>query len=132
MPLTQKQRMLAGELYRAENPELAAQSAKAIALKTGGRWITVAAFTYVILYAFALILVAVCYTMLTTKRLRDRRRHIGLAGMIPLLILFAASLHFMRGQTPDVIVLPYVVTLDALLAMMVVWTVAELGFGGSR
>ena len=101
-------------------------------LKTGLRWITVVAFTYLIAYAFTLILLAICYTMLSIKRLRDRRLYTGLAGLVPLFILLAASLHFMREQTPDVIVLPYVVALDALLGMIVAWTVMQLGFGASR
>ena len=96
------------------------------------RWITVAAFAYVILYAFALILVAICYTMLSIKRLRDIARPTGLAGLVPLFVLFAASLHFMREQTPEVIVLPYVIALDVALAIVVVWTVVELGFRESR
>ena len=96
------------------------------------RWITVVAFTYLIVYSFALLLVAISYTMLSIKRLRDRRRWTGLAGTVPLFVLLAASLHFLRDQTPDVIVLPYVIMLDVVLAVVVVWTVIELGFGESR
>lgn len=96
------------------------------------RWSTVVAFSYLILYAFALILVAICYTMLSIKRLRDRRLPTGLAGLVPFLMLCAASLHFLRDQTPDVIVLPYVVALDVLLAVAVAWSVYELGLGASR
>ena len=96
------------------------------------RWITVAAFTYVIVYAFALILLAICYTMLSIKRLRDLGRPTALAGLVPLFVFFAACLLFMRDQTPDVIVLPYVIALDLVLAIVVVWTVAELGFREGR
>lgn len=96
------------------------------------RWVTVTAFTYVILYAFALILLAICYTMLSIKRLRDVRRPTALAGLVPLFVFFDASLHFLRAQTPDVIVLPYVIALDVVLAVIVVWTVAELGFRQGR
>ena len=101
-------------------------------LQTGLRWITITAFTYLIVYSFALVLLAVCYTMLSIKRLRDRHRPTSLAGMVPLFVLLAASLHFMRDQTPDVIVLPYVIVLDAVLALVVAWTIIELGFGDSR
>ena len=96
------------------------------------RWITVAAFTYLILYAFALILAAICYTMLSIKRLRDLGRPTSLAGAVPLFVLLAASLHFMRDQTPDVILLGYVIALDLTLAVAVAWTVVELGFRESR
>ena len=96
------------------------------------RWGTVAAFTYVILYAFALILLAICYTMLSIKRLRDIGRPTALAGLVPLFVFLAASLLFIRDQTPDVIVLPYVIALDVVLAIVVAWTVVELGFRDSR
>ena len=96
------------------------------------RWITVAAFTYLILYAFALILLAICYTMLSIKRLRDLGQPTAFAGLVPLFVFLAACLLFMREQTPDVIVLPYVVALDVALAIVVVWTVVELGFRESR
>ena len=96
------------------------------------RWITVAAFTYLILYAFALILAAICYTMLSIKRLRDLGRPTGVAGLVPLAVLLVASLHFMREQTPDVILLGYVIALDVALAGVVVWTVIELGFRQRR
>lgn len=96
------------------------------------RWITVAAFTYLIIYAFALILASICYTMLSIKRLRDLGRPTGLAGLVPLLVLLAASLHFMRDQTPDVVLLGYVIALDLALAVVVVWTVVELGFRETR
>lgn len=94
--------------------------------------LTIVAYGYLVLYAFALILLAICYTMLTIKRLRDRHRPTGLAGAVPLLVLLAASLHFMREQTPDVILLAYVVALDAALAAAIAWTVVELGFDRGR
>jgi hypothetical protein len=88
---------------------------------------TVAAFTYLVLYAFAVLLVAVSYTMLSIKRLRARALPTGLAGLVPLLSLLAASLHFLHAQTPDVVGLPYVVLLDGALLAAVGWTAVELG-----
>ena len=101
-------------------------------LTTGFRWLTVAAFTYLIVYAFALILVAICYTMLTIKRLRDRRRPTGLAGLLPFLVLCAASAHFLRDQTPDVVLLAYVIAIDVVVVIAAALSVVELGFGESR
>ena len=88
---------------------------------------TIVAFAYLIVYAFAVILIAVCYVMLSMKRLRDRAMPVGLAGLVPVLVLFAASLHFLRAQTPDVVSVWYLVALDLLLAGAAVWTIAELG-----
>lgn len=88
---------------------------------------TIVAFAYLIVYAFALILVAISYVMLTMKRFRAVGAPAGLAGLVPLLALFAASAHFMHSQTPDAFGLPYVVALDAALAIVTLWTVVELG-----
>lgn len=93
---------------------------------------TIVAFVYLIVYAFGIILIAICYTMLSIKRLRDRGLPISLAGLVPLLALFAGALHFLQPQTPDVISIWYVVGLDALFVAAVVWTIAELGFRPSR
>lgn len=94
--------------------------------------LTVLAFAYLIAYSFAVLVIAICYTMLTIKRLRDRALPVGLATLVPLLGLLAASLHFLRKQTPDAVALPYVVVLDAVLLAAVVWTVADLGFRRGR
>ncbi len=88
---------------------------------------TVVAYTYLIVYAFAVILIAISYVMLTMKRFRALGAPAGLAGLVPLLALFAASAHFLRAQTPDVVALPYVVLLDAALVAVTLWTIVELG-----
>ena len=88
---------------------------------------TILAFAYLIVGSFAVLLVAVCYVMLSMKRCRDRGWPVGLAGLVPVLVLFAASLHFLRGQTPEVIALWQVALADAVLAAAVAWTIVELG-----
>ena len=89
---------------------------------------TIVAFTYLIVYSFALLLIAICYTMLSMKRLRALGQPTGLAGLIPLLALCSGSLHFLRDQTPDVITIWYVVALDVVLASVVAATLYDLGF----
>ena len=88
---------------------------------------TIAAFTYLILFSFALLLIAICYTMLSMKRFRALGQPTGLAGLIPLLALLSGALHFLRDQTPDVISIWYVVALDAVLIIAIVATVVDLG-----
>ena len=88
---------------------------------------TIVAYAYLIVYAFALLLIAVCYVLLTMKRFRAVGAPAGLAGLVPLLALFAASAHFLRAQTPDAVALAYVVALDAALVAVALWTIAELG-----
>ena len=93
---------------------------------------TIAAFAYLIVYAFAVLFIAISYTMLSIKRLRDRGEPTGLAGLVPLLALCAGSLHFLQAKTPDVISGWYVIGLDALLIVVVIGTIADLGFRQGR
>ena len=93
---------------------------------------TILAFAYLIIYAFAVLFIAISYTMLSTKRLRDRGEPTGLAALVPLLALFDGSLHFLQAKTPDVISLWYVVGLDVALAAVLVWTIVDLGFRPGR
>ncbi len=93
---------------------------------------TIVAFTYLIIDAFAVILIAISFVMLSMKRCRDRGLPSGLAGLVPLLAFFAISLHLARAQTPDVIAIWYVALLDAALVAAIVWTAVELGFRPTR
>ena len=88
---------------------------------------TIVAFAYLIAYSFALILVAICYVLLSMKRFRALGAPVGLAGLVPFLALLAASAHFLRAQTPDVVALPYVIGLDVALVAAAGWTIVELG-----
>ena len=90
--------------------------------------LTILAYTYVIVYSFAILAIAISFVMLSIKRLRDRGRPTGFAGMVPFLAFLAASVHFLRPQVPDTISIWYAVTLDVLLLVAVVVTVVELGF----
>ena len=89
---------------------------------------TIVAFTYVIVYSFAILFIAISYTMLSIKRLRDRGKPTVLAALVPLLALLAGAAHFLRPQVPDVISIWYVVLLDGLLGIAIAATVVELGF----
>ena len=90
---------------------------------------TIVAFAYLILYAFAVLFIAISYTMLSIKRLRNRGQPTALGALVPLLALFSGAAHWLQPQTPDVISIWYVVGLDAALAIVAVWTIADLGFG---
>ncbi len=94
--------------------------------------LTILAFAYLIVFTFIVLLIAVSFTMLSMKRLRDRGEPVGLGGLVPLLALFAGSLHFIQPQAPDVISWWYLVATDVALAAAVVWTVVDCGFRPSR
>jgi hypothetical protein len=94
--------------------------------------LTIAAYTYLLLYAFAIFFLAISFTNLSAKRLRDRGEPTGLGGLLPLLALFAGAAHWLQPQVSDVISIWYVVGLDVLLAAAAVWIVVDLGFGEGR
>ena len=92
---------------------------------------TIAAYLFLMVYAFAVILITVCYVMLSMKRLRDRALPTGLAGALPLAALLDGALRWVQPQVPDV---PFwlVVVCDLVLVAVVAWTVFELGLRESR
>ncbi len=89
---------------------------------------TILAYSYLILFAFAVLFIAISFSNLSAKRLRARGLPTGLAGLVPLLALLAGAAHWLQPQVPDVIAIWYVVGLDVLLAAAVAWSVAALGF----
>ena len=93
---------------------------------------TIVAFAYLIVYSFGILFIAISYTMLSMKRLRDRGEPTALAGLVPLFLLFAGSLHFLQGKTPDVISIWYVVAMDVVLVAVAVVTIVDLGFRHGR
>lgn len=93
---------------------------------------TILAFAYLVVFSFAVLLIAISYTMLSMKRFRDRGEPVGLAGLVPLLALFAGALHFIQPQAPEVISSWYLVALDIVLGAAVVWTIFDCGFRSGR
>ena len=93
---------------------------------------TILAFAYLIVFSFAVLLIAISFTMLSMKRFRDRGEPTGLAGLVPLLALFAGSLHFIQPQAPDVISAWYLVAIDTGLVAAIVWTIVDCGFRPGR
>ena len=88
---------------------------------------TIVAYTYLIVFAFAVLIISISFTNLSAKRLRGRSLPTGLAGSVPLLALFVGAAHWLQPQVPDVVSIWYVVSLDILLAAVVAWTVVMLG-----
>lgn len=94
--------------------------------------LTIAAFVYLLLYAFAVLFLAISFTNLSAKRLRDRGEPTGLGGLVPLLALFAGAAHWLQPQVSDVISVWYVVGIDVALAAAAIWTIVDLGFREGR
>jgi uncharacterized membrane protein YhaH (DUF805 family) len=95
-------------------------------------WATIAAFVYLLLYAFAILLIAISHYNLSAKRWRDRGRPAGLAGLLPFFALLSGAAHWLQPRVAETMSYWYVAGLDALLVAIIIWNVAELGFCGRR
>lgn len=95
---------------------------------------TLVAFVYLLLYAFAVILIAISHYNLSAKRWRDRgwRFPGALAGLLPLAALVSGAAHWMQPRVAEVIPYAYVAGIDLLLVAIVVWNLVELGFSAER
>lgn len=93
---------------------------------------TILAFAYLTIYAFGMIILAVCYYNLSAKRLRDRGRPAALAAAVPLgAFLAGATWWFIPrsfGSVPEWAG-PAAVGLVLVIAVA---TTIDLGFGSSR
>ena len=80
-------------------------------------------------YAFAMILAAVCYYNVSAKRFRDRGRRGLWASVLPLAVLLTGALDwFIPRSLGDVPAWWGAVALVVLL-VLAVWNVLDLGFG---
>lgn len=89
---------------------------------------TFMAYFYLMIYAFAVLLIAISHYNLSAKRWRARGWPSSLAGLLPLLALFAAAAHWLEPRTPQDIAAWQVRGLDILLAGVICWNIAELAF----
>ncbi len=93
---------------------------------------TLAAYIYLAVFAFAVLLITVCFVMLSMKRLRDRGRPTGLAGALPLMALLTGGANWLEPQVN----VPLVTTLATLswiaLGAALVWTIVEMGVLAGR
>ena len=91
---------------------------------------TMVAYVYAIILAFALLLIAVCYVNLTSKRFQTRGfNHLpaGLAGIPLVLLLLAGGLFWIHLRVPDIISIWIVYAAIASSALALFWHVVELG-----
>ena len=92
-------------------------------------WQTAAAFAYLVFYAFAVLLIAICYHNLSIKRWRDRgwRFPGALAALLPLAALLSGALNWLQPRITETMSYWYVMAADTILAAAVIWNVTELG-----
>ena len=89
---------------------------------------TFAANAYIIVYAFALLLLAVSWVNLGAKRFRDRGRPapLGLAGLLPLAALVAGAADWLQPRVAEVMPRWIVWGCDAIVIVVALWTIAEM------
>jgi uncharacterized membrane protein YhaH (DUF805 family) len=86
-----------------------------------------AAFVYLAIFAFAVILIAVSWTNLSAKRFRAIGRPAALAGALPFGALVDGAAHWFQPRAPDVLPGWALVILDVALVAVAIWSFYELG-----
>lgn len=89
--------------------------------------LTIVAYVYLLLYAFALILIGVCEYNLSAKRFRDRGLPAALAAALPLSLLFGSALVWFIPQSFDTIPAWAGPVTIVLVLAVAAWNVVELG-----
>jgi uncharacterized membrane protein YhaH (DUF805 family) len=95
-------------------------------------WRVAATFAYLMVYVFALFLCAIAEYFVSAKRFADRGRMQALAGLAPFALFVAGAAHWYQprseGTMPDWLAWIF----DAVALGILIWTVAELGFGAGK
>ena len=90
--------------------------------------LTIATYVYLIVFAFAVLFIAVCFVTLSIKRLRARGLYTGLAGLMPFTALIAGAAHWLQPRVADSMPYAIVWACDLALLASLVWCIVELGF----
>jgi uncharacterized membrane protein YhaH (DUF805 family) len=95
-------------------------------------WPVFAAYVYLMIYIFALILIAICFYNLSAKRWRDRAKPSAFAGLLPFFVLLAGAAHWLHPQMGDEIPAWSVAAIDGGIGVLLIWTIIELGLLPSK
>ena len=91
-----------------------------------------AAFVYLPIFTFAVILAAVMQYFVSAKRFADRGEPPALAGLAPLSLLVAGAAHWYQPRSEGYAPAWVPILFDVVAAAAVLWSVWDLGFGASR
>jgi uncharacterized membrane protein YhaH (DUF805 family) len=86
-----------------------------------------AAFIYLVIFAFAVILIAVSWTNLSAKRFRAIGRPAALAGALPFAALIDGAAHWFQLRAADVFPGWALLIFDVALVAVALWSFYELG-----
>ena len=89
---------------------------------------TIAANSFILVYALAMLLIAISWVNLGAKRFRDRGRPapLALAGLLPLAMFAAAAAHWLQPRVAEIMPRWSVTAADALVIAVALWTLAEM------
>jgi uncharacterized membrane protein YhaH (DUF805 family) len=92
------------------------------------------AYSYLIVFAFIGLLIAISFVNLSAKRFRDigRPAPLGLASLAPLLIFVDGAARWLQVRIAEIMPHWQVYPFDAAAVLMVGWTIYELGFAEKR
>ena len=90
-----------------------------------------AAYAYLVVFAFAVILIAVSHYNLSAKRWRARGKPAGLAGLLPLSAFLAGAAHWVQPQLEGALPRWGLIPFDVALVAIVLWTIYDLGLARS-
>ena len=93
---------------------------------------SIAAYSYLIFYAFAAILLMVCSYCVSAKRFRDRGFPAGLAGLWPLAALLLGAVAWTQPQEGGMFPLWIVWAGAAVFAVIAGWSLYALGLASDR
>ena len=91
------------------------------------RPMTIVAFLYLLIYAFAVILAAICYYNLSAKRFRARNRPAALAGLVPFGLLLTGAAFWLAPRSEGYFSPVIAYALAAASLLIAAWTFVDLG-----
>jgi hypothetical protein len=89
--------------------------------------LTIFAYVYLLAYAFAVILGAICFYNLSAKRFRARGKPAALAGLAPFSLFVTGAAFWLQPRSEGFVSLAIPIALAALTAAVLLWTGIELG-----
>ena len=84
-------------------------------------------YLYLLVFAAAILLIAICQYNISAKRFRARGRLPGLAGVLPLAALLAGAVHWLAPRMDGALPGWAVAGADVVMLAVVVWNVVDLG-----
>jgi uncharacterized membrane protein YhaH (DUF805 family) len=87
------------------------------------------AFLFLVIFAFAVILIGVSWTNLSAKRFRAIGRPAAFAAALPFASFLAGAAHWFQPRASDVFPGWALIFIDMALAAIALWSFYELGLG---